>query len=238
VGIANELKERVQFSLDKVKIAQRLLRYLVKIPWVQMIFLTGSVASLNAQAQDDIDVWLVVDPKRIWITRALDFFLYAFSGKRRLSLDGSEAARINNKLCFNFYSTSASYSLQNQTVSAAIQFVDAVPLFVRDFRQYKNLLAENRWIEQFFPSWYRRELGYTAEIVAYSPSKTSKSSVFGSVIDVLDYVAGVLMLLKAEKRLVFAPAKIFCPVFTTWGTPRILSTYDHETLAQSGKENE
>lgn len=238
VPLSEEIIERVRFSLRKAKIANNLLRKLTRLPWVQMIFLTGSVASLNAQKQDDIDVWLIVDPRRIWLTRAFDFFLYAFTGKRRLSGDGTELERLNDKLCFNFYSTTAVLALQEQTTSSAMQFIDALPVFVRDFRLYQQLLAENRWIEKYFPSWYQREVEMTKKLP--ESAKNLKKSLWplAKFFDVVDYVAGVLMLLKAEKRLTLNPKQIFKPVFTTWGTTRILSSYDHETLAQSSQKGE
>lgn len=236
--LTDELRERVRFSLRKAKIADNLLRNLARLPWVQMIFLTGSVASLNAQKQDDIDVWLIVNPRRIWLTRAFDFFIYAFTGKRRLSADGTESERLNDKLCFNFYSTTTALALQEQTISSAMQFVDALPVFVRDFRQYQQLLTENRWIEKYFPSWYKREVETTIELRKDAQVASEMAWPLAKICDILEYVAGVLMLLKAEKRLFLNPKQVFRPVFTTWGTTRILSTYDHETLAKSSQKGQ
>jgi len=236
VELSEEVKQRVRFSLRKTKIAQKLLVYLAYFSWVEMIFITGSVASLNAREQDDIDVWVIVKPRRIWITRAFDFFIFTLMGKRRLSIDGVETHRVNDKLCFNFYSVTTALKLPEQSISYAIQFVDALPVFVRDFRLYAKLLSENRWVDQYFPSWYRK----TAEsFTSIAPSVAGPRSFWpvDRFWDIVDYIAGVLMIAKAEKKVVLSPKKVFRPLFTTWGTPRILSTYDHETFAKSSQKS-
>jgi len=229
------IQERVRFSLRKAKIAQRLLNFLTYLPWVQMVFLTGSVAALNAKKDDDIDVWIIVDPKRIWLTRALDFFVYIFLGKRRLSFDGVESDRVKDKLCFNFYSTIEAYELQEQTISNAIQFVDALPMYIRDVAEYRSFLAANAWVKQIFPSWYQQVSNWFKEGDAVN-SKWAKFILFEWILDATDYVAGVLMLLKAEKRLCVLPSQVYRKIFTTWGTPRILSKYDQETFSKSSQE--
>jgi len=231
------IQERVRFSLYKAKIAQQLLNFLPHLPWVQMIFLTGSVAALNAKKEDDIDVWIIVEPKRIWLTRALDFFVYAFIGKRRLSFDGVESDRVKDKLCFNFYSTTEAYQLQEQTISNAIQFVDALPMYIRDIAEYRSFLAANHWVEHIFPTWYQQASGWFKEGDGVK-SKQLKLFFLEWIFDATDYVAGVLMLLKAEKKLALSPQQVYRKIFTTWGTPRILSRYDQETFSESSQESE
>lgn len=233
--LPDDVKKRVRFSLQKVKIAENKLRILSKIPWVQMIFLTGSVGSLNAKNEDDIDVWLVVEPKRIWCTRTLDFLLFAFSGRRRLSTDGVVAARVQDKFCFNFYSTTDALELSRHSISYAMQFVDALPVYIRSIGIYKKLLSENAWVTDFFPHWFElklRELG-DSKLEALP----IKRGIGEAILDGIEYLAGLLMLLKSEKRLTFSPRAIFRTRFTTWGTPRILSRYDKETLTESGQES-
>lgn len=129
-----------------------------------MIFITGSVASLNANEDDDIDIWLIVEPKRIWLTRALDFFLYTARGKRRLSSDGVESKKVKDKFCFNYYSTTESLELPEKSISFAMQFVDAIPVYIRDQAMYQQLLEKNAWISNFFPSWYAIASKNTYEI--------------------------------------------------------------------------
>ncbi|MFZ6021991.1 MAG: hypothetical protein ACOYT9_00795 [Patescibacteria group bacterium] len=228
------LQKKVRYSLAKIDAARKVLKWLTYLPWVRMLFITGSVASLNAEPQDDIDVWIIVNPRRIWLTRAIDFFLYTLIGKRRLARDGVEESRVNDKLCFNFYSTLDSLHLKKETASYAMQFVDAIPLYIKDIGEYRLLLEQNQWIEKYFPTWYTRNL----EVIKNATSASHKKSVWDVFFDALDYIAGVLMIAKAERQLTFSPAKVFRSEFTTWGTPRILSRYDDETFTKSGQKDQ
>lgn len=234
--LEESLQKKVRYSLAKINAARKVLKLLTYIPWVRMLFVTGSVASLNAESQDDIDVWIIVNPRRIWLTRAIDFFLYTLIGKRRLARDGVEEARVNDKLCFNFYSTVDSLHLKKETASYAMQFVDAIPLYIKDIGEYRLLLEQNQWIEKYFPTWYARNVEVTKNTTMSALSK--KRSVFDVFFDFLDYCAGVLMIAKAERQLTFSPAKVFRSEFTTWGTPRILSRYDDETFTKSGQKDQ
>lgn len=229
--LPEEVVEKVRFSLRKVKIAAKDLRQIAAISWVQMIFITGSVASLNANEADDIDVWLIVDPKRIWLTRMLDFFLFVAKGKRRLSTDGVESEKVKDKYCFNFYTTTEALELPQKNISSAMQFIDAIPVFIRDWSLYEELLRQNAWVGEIFPSWYKvaTSFEYRTPLDALNPPKNG----FNPLLDCMEYITGFLMLLKAEKRFYFAPATIFRKMFTTWGTTRILSRYDQETLTKS-----
>lgn len=224
-----DLQARVKLSLEKIEEGRKLITTLTRIPWVEMIFITGSVASLNAIDTDDIDIWMVVQPKRIWLTRALDFFIYTLQGKRRLSSDGVTAHRVKDKLCFNMYTTVGSEKLSQESVSYAIQFVDAIPLFVKDSNVYSHLIQKNFWIKKIFPTWYKN----MADMFPPPVEIARKKSIVEMFLDLLEYISGVAMIAKAEKRLTLNTREIFRPMFTTWGTPRILSKYDQETITES-----
>lgn len=232
--LPEDAKEKTQESLKKIAVAVQELRFLEKIPWVRMIFLTGSVASLNARKHDDIDVWLVVDDRRIWLTRAIDFFIYFLRGKRRLSVDGVVANRVSDKFCFNFYSTMSALKLPRQSISYGMQFVDAIPIFIRNLSEYVALLERNEWIKDYFPHWYQRMV---TDCRVESFQKTQNVSKRNLLLDALEYLAGVLMLLKAEKSLWIKPRHVFRSRFTTWGTHRILSRYDQEIIAEGSQED-
>ncbi|MCC7304499.1 hypothetical protein IT418_03775 [bacterium] len=228
--LPQELVEKVRISLSKLKFASVSLKLLTYIPWIQMIFITGSVASLNASGDDDIDVWLVVDPKRIWITRTVDFFVYTLCGLRRVSSDGVESEKVRDKFCFNFYLTTDGLELSQKTASYAMQFVDAIPVFIRNSLLYKELLESNNWISDYFPSWQNKTLELLQEIPL--DNRKRHKNPLDSLIDGIEYVAGFLMILKAEKRLQFKKTQIYRKIFTTWGTNRILSRYDQETFTE------
>ncbi len=221
-----EVQQKIKNSLKKLETARKATEILAKIPWVKGVFVTGSVASLNAQFDDDIDFWLIVSPRRIWLTRALDWLIFTLRGKRRLAIHGVDQHKVADRFCFNFYTTTAALTLRKQNVSYAMQFVDAIPLWLESEVLYKELLQSNRWVEQYFPEWYKKYDAVYREISGDFNTQTF------FVLDIFEYIAGVLMLLKSRHKLVLSPKNIFAEQFTTWGTERILSDYDEKTITE------
>lgn len=229
------LAVKAEEATKKLAKAQEMAAYLKRLPWIHMIFVTGSVASSNALPTDDIDVWIVVEPRRIWLTRAFDWLLFTFTKKRRLVTDGTDSAKTKDKFCFNFYTTTNALELSKHTRSFAMQFVDAVPVFIRNNSDYKALLEANAWVHNYFPSWYNN-MQMTFSKVPSSAMTLSEHWSIRALEHSLEYLAGILMLLKSRKRLYFSLKDIFVPEFTTWGTERILTEYDTETVAERSKE--
>jgi len=77
--LIEKYKQREKYSAEKIERASRVIKYLKKIPSIQAIFLTGSVAVGNAKKEADIDLMIVTKPNTLWLTRLLVFiFLKLF----------------------------------------------------------------------------------------------------------------------------------------------------------------
>src|SRR5690606_19523658 len=61
--------QRHEFSLKHIKAARGVAEYLARVPWVQFIGVTGSVAACNALKKDDIDLIIICKKNRAWISR-------------------------------------------------------------------------------------------------------------------------------------------------------------------------
>jgi len=232
VDLSPDLRHKWEISINKIKYAEIELRKLFNLSWVKGVFITGSVASLNANEEDDIDIWFIVDEKRIWLTRTFDFLVFLFSNKRRLASDGVDAHKINNKFCFNLYTVDG-YEFERKTPSYAIQLMDAIPIYLQSPSVYQHMLQSNKWVKEFFPTWFD---------TVYSGSRIEKTakekSIKQYVLDFFEYIAGVLMLLKSKKKLTLSKSEIFVPIFTTWQTTRILSAYDKKVISKGNKKKE
>jgi hypothetical protein len=233
--LASEVAECVQESWNKIAFARKKIGVLAKIPWVQGIFLTGSVASLNAKIDDDIDIWLIVDKKRIWLTRSLDFFIFTFFGSRRLAKHGVDSNKVKNRLCFNFYSTIDGLVFSEKTPSFAMQLVDAFPLYLHENGVYKKIIEENSWLSEYFPSWYAYQLEQVS-VISVEPRAEKVNlliSAINFILDGLEFIAGFLMQIKIHKKLPKLK-DIYTTRFTTWESDRILSSYE-ETITKRGQ---
>jgi len=135
-----------------------------RCPWIQAVFVTGSVAVENAAEDDDIDFMLVTDPRRLWLTRVL-VSLYATSRGRRRSWQGEE----QRSWCFNLWLTTDQLGVfaQTPTLYTAYELLQARCVY--DHGGVANKLLEaNAWVTQFLPQFPLAE--------RKPPIKTSKVS--------------------------------------------------------------
>src|SRR3989344_7841829 len=66
--------QREAFSQKKWLIAQKVADQLKAIPFIEAIFVTGSLAMNNCPRYDDIDFMIVTTPNTLWLTRLLVIF--------------------------------------------------------------------------------------------------------------------------------------------------------------------
>jgi hypothetical protein len=129
-------------------------RLLARIPWVRMVAVSGSLAVSAAQDGDDIDLFVVTDDGRLWLSRALTIAAGRLSGRATL--------------CPNYLVTDSAVELSERDLYTAHELVQLVPLFGAD--TYAALLERNRWYREFLPN----HPGYTGTIAARPPRTRSR----------------------------------------------------------------
>ena len=88
---------REKYTKKLLKDSQLGFTLLSTIPWIKMLTVTGATAKNNAVKNDDIDIFIVTEKNRLWITRSFVWAIlkiigkYAFSGER------------NKKFCCNLF---------------------------------------------------------------------------------------------------------------------------------------
>lgn len=124
---------------------ESILTKLGKIPWVKMIAVTGSTASFNSTKNDDIDIFIVTERNRIWLTRFFMVLILKNSGLYRTDRDYS------GKICPNIYVDEASIAWppENQNIYVAHEIVMMHPVVNKDDTYFK-FLNNNLWIKKFF----------------------------------------------------------------------------------------
>lgn len=203
-----ERKVRIKESLKKIAIAKEYLWVWEFLPWVKMIAITGSTASLNALPDHDIDIWVITSPKRIWITRFYDWLIFSILQMRRNRYSTS----VSNKFCINFYKTETDLRL-HENIAYAVQAVDSIVLFQRDDIFWKIINA-NKWFYRFFPSWMDKMKEVSPEIRNTEPKRVMILSHF---LDAIDYCLGVIQYIKRSGALKFPSTKeVWVNEFTTW----------------------
>jgi hypothetical protein len=118
--------------------ARRFVRVLRALPFVRMIGITGALAMRNSAAGDDIDVFIVTAPDRVWLTRAFAIGL-VYMGKL-----------CGDTLCPNYLISERVFALERHTLFVAHEFAQMSPVY--GFAVYDQMLTANGWVHSFLPN--------------------------------------------------------------------------------------
>src|SRR5579884_1446554 len=108
------------------------------LPFVRMVAVTGSLAAGSMISGQDIDFLIVVNPGRLWTTRALCLLTWRM-------------ARIfGTRLCPNYLITPNALSIRQINLYTAREFVQMKPLHGRGTAE--RLSRANQWTVAFLPN--------------------------------------------------------------------------------------
>lgn len=117
--------------------ARRYATWLARLPFVRMVAVTGTLAVNNVGARDDIDVFIVTAPDRLWLCRALVILVVRL------------AALAGDDLCPNYFLSQRQLVFPDHNIFGAREVVQMVPLYGRDL--YWQIRELNSWVYDFLP---------------------------------------------------------------------------------------
>lgn len=85
----------VQNNLEQK--AQKYAQKIIRLPFVRMVALTGSVAAGSATQRSDIDFLVITKPGRIYLTRAIVVLFVMLAGQYRTS------KKVAGRICLNWF---------------------------------------------------------------------------------------------------------------------------------------
>jgi hypothetical protein len=134
-------KLRRKYSQDLIKESQKAIKYLSKIPWIKMIGITGAVATHNASKDDDIDIFIITEKNRLWISR---FFVFLILKAINKYGHGKKDAR---KFCCNLWcdESAMKWGKAKQNIYVARELLNVLPIYDKD-DTYLKFLNENDWV--------------------------------------------------------------------------------------------
>ena len=131
--------------LNKTEEAQRLferhrklLYGLCSCPFVRMMSLSGALAFKNCKEDSDIDLFLVIDKKRLWTIYAFLAVTAKLIGKREL-------------LCLNYIIGRSDTHIKDQDIFNAHQIANLRPMY--GWTHYRKFTATNGWVMGYLPQW-------------------------------------------------------------------------------------
>ena len=127
-----------QSKLDRAKLISNVISF---IPSVEMIALTGSVASYQPKESDDIDLLVICHPQTLWATRFIIILILELLHIRKRPQD----LDIRDKICINLFLDRCSLTMPpaKQNLYTAHELLHTEPLFSRN-NFYEKLLNHNK----------------------------------------------------------------------------------------------
>ncbi len=137
-------KENTKRLLDNVQPAIQKLKI---IPWIKLLALTGSIAAYNANQRDDVDIFIISQKNRVWLTRLFVVLILKSVGKYRTEKNPTK------KVCPNIYidETQMAWPKEKQNLYVAHEIIMMHPLINRD-NSYFDFVNANKWLGSFLPS--------------------------------------------------------------------------------------
>ncbi len=132
-------RERAAYAEALWRSARWLAATAAHLPFVRMVAVIGSLTMDNVRsARDDIDLFVITAPGRVWLARAFVILLVRLAAIRHLDL------------CPNYLLSQRRLAMPPDDLFTAHELAQMVPLYGR--QSFADLLAANRWLEVYLPN--------------------------------------------------------------------------------------
>ena len=137
-------REETIFKWRRIKKLKPFLRFL---PGVWAVYVTGSVAQKNAEADDDIDLLIITAPDQLWWTRFWVWLGLVLSQHRRLP----RQQEVKDLFCVNLFLAANKLEVEakRHNLFTAVEIAGAKLVWSRPFLGKAPLLAANNWVSGF-----------------------------------------------------------------------------------------
>lgn len=129
--------QKKDWSKSLFKKHRKYLLLISKIPWVKYMGLTGANSFESCNETDDIDLFIITSPNRLWICYLILVFFTKLIGKRET-------------LCINYLVDENNLAIQEENYFTALQMIQMMPVY--DSGIHRRLIHENPWIFKVLPN--------------------------------------------------------------------------------------
>ena len=171
-NVKNQISKR-KINSPKFKIYIKLLSF---FPQIKLIGLSGSIAMMNADLDDDIDLFIITKKKRLFTGRFLaTIFAFIMGLKRKI---GQKKAP--GKVCLNLFFDESDLTVPNhkKTEFVAHEILQMKPIINKN-NIYERFLQENKWVLKLFPNAtvpvIPAKAGIQSKIITFSISNKIES---------------------------------------------------------------
>jgi len=147
--IIDQRIKREKITDEKLQIAKNVTSYLSFIPTIKFIGLSGRLSHMDADEDDDIDMFFITRKNSVWVTRTLILLILEFLKARRTENDKNP----KNKICPNLIidESALAWPLKKRDIYTAHEIIQLYPLITKG-DTYEKFLTSNNWIKQYYPN--------------------------------------------------------------------------------------
>lgn len=143
--------DREKISRAKLRSAKIWCWPLVFVPWIRCVCVSGAVAANNAQKDDDIDLFVITSPRRIWISRAVILIYFSFFG-RRYNLNREKGNAVT--FCLNHMIDTHHLVSPHQDLYTAND-IARLRVILNKGNIFTDFLSHNQWVKFFLANWFQ-----------------------------------------------------------------------------------
>jgi len=161
--------ERYNFSEKKFRRALLVAKIFKFIPWIKMIALGNIIGAHNLREESDIDLFIVCEKGRMWLTRFFAILIIKILGLR------PKLGETRDKICLSFFVDEEALGLEALMIKRAntaspqthaasdIYFIYWLAGLTPIYDQggiYRKFIEANVWLGHHLPNWQADYLNY------------------------------------------------------------------------------
>jgi len=160
-------------------------KWLAVLPFVRLVSVINSLSLGTADADSDIDFFVVTKNRRLYFVRSVIIVLFRLLGVYKTR------ERIKDKFCFGFFVTQNNLNLESLQIKPADPYLDFWLASMRPVvggQQYWELMQQNSWLRAKFPNFepinrhatlkktniFLRTISLILEILLYIPAELAE----------------------------------------------------------------
>lgn len=144
LALVSRRVEGNQKAAELLKTARRVSELLICFPYVRGIAISGSLSKNYADADSDIDLFIITAKNRLWIARTL------MHGFKKLTFLFNK----QHYFCMNYYVDEQQLQISEKNIYTATEVVTLIPL--QGDTCFEQFFAANSWAQDYLPNNYLR----------------------------------------------------------------------------------
>ncbi len=191
-GLVRRRKKREIYAKAKWEFIRRVAPLFRLVPTVTLVGVTGGLSMNNVKHDDDIDLFFIVRPGTLWLSRlTLTLLAEALRIRRR-----PQETAVADKVCLNMFMEEGSLALprNERDLFSAHEVLQMVPLWQKG-NSHQKMLSSNRWVSHYLPNAWRHKTGHMS-----TRGKNTRDIAWWRCLSPLEPIAKVAQLHYMQKR--------------------------------------